>query len=125
MVYEKLAEWAAGLVTSNVAHVVFLTSDVAFTKSLGKALPGRVFRQITLGDCSHDVAKRFVIKQLNSNPDEESINSKPDGESSAMKDSEDDGQDAKSDGRSSQMSELDEVVGQLGGRLTDLAFLAR
>ncbi len=57
IVYEKLSEFAAALTTANVAHVIFLTTDVSFSKSLSKALPNRVFRQISLGDCSPEVAK--------------------------------------------------------------------
>lgn len=57
VVYDKISEWAAALTTANVAHVVFLTNDVSFSKSLSKALPDRVFRQISLGDCSPEVAK--------------------------------------------------------------------
>jgi len=92
MVYDKISEWAARLTTANIAHVIFLTTDVSFSKSLSKALPDRVFRQISLGDCSPEVAKRFVIKHLDA-------------------DAEDD--------------ELDECIEVLGGRLTDLEFLAR
>ena len=70
IVYDKISEWAAGLTTANIAHVIFLTNDVSFSKSLSKALPDRVFRQIALGDCSPDVAKRFVIKHLDADADE-------------------------------------------------------
>ena len=34
VVYDKIAEWAAGLTTANIAHVIFLTNDVSFSKSL-------------------------------------------------------------------------------------------
>ena len=34
IVYDKIAEWAAGLTTANIAHVIFLTNDVSFSKSL-------------------------------------------------------------------------------------------
>ena len=37
VVYDKISEWAAGLTTSNIAHVVFLTNDVSFSKSLSKS----------------------------------------------------------------------------------------
>ena len=89
--YDKLAEWcvypfafavveevcvlwlsvlmvwvcrSARLTTANIAHVIFLTHDMSFSKSLGKALPNRVFRQISLSDCSPEVAKRYVATQL-------------------------------------------------------------
>lgn len=50
VVYDKMSEWAASLTTSNIAHVIFLTNDISYSKSLTKALPDRVFRQISLGD---------------------------------------------------------------------------
>ena len=53
VVYDKMSEWAASLTTSNVAHVIFLTNDISYSKSLSKALPDRVFRQISLGDSKH------------------------------------------------------------------------
>lgn len=96
--------------------MIFLTNDVAFSKSLSKALPGRVFRQISLSDCSPDVAKRFVITHLDSDPDPA-----PAGYGGA------DGQAAKltPSQRRPDLAELDECISYLGGRLTDLEFLAR
>ena len=70
VVYDKISEWAASLTTANLAHVIFLTNDVSFSKSLSKALPDRVFHQIALGDCSPEVAKRFVISHLDADADE-------------------------------------------------------
>ena len=70
VVYDKISEWAAGLTTANIAHVIFLTNDVSFSKSLSKALPDRVFHQISLGDCTPEVAKRFVINHLDADADE-------------------------------------------------------
>ncbi|KAF1810972.1 hypothetical protein P152DRAFT_459843 [Eremomyces bilateralis CBS 781.70] len=113
-VYDKMAEWAAGLTAANIAHVIFLTNNVSFSKSLSKALPDRVFRQISLSDCSPEVAKRFVINQLKmSDSDEvassEGVEKKPSPESMKPRD----------------LSELDSCIDSLGGRLTDLEFLAR
>ena len=109
LVYDKLAEWAAALTTANVAHVVFLTTDVSFSKSLSKALPDRVFRQIVLGDCSPEVAKRFVINHLDADAEESTAGEKTLTPSQMRSD----------------LSELDSVIEVLGGRLTDLEFLAR
>ncbi|KAH0840472.1 Mitochondrial escape protein 2 [Fonsecaea pedrosoi] len=110
MVYDKLGEWAALLTTQNIAHVIFLTTDVSFSKSLSKALPDRVFRQITLSDCTPEVAKKFVIKHLDADIAE---GGEP-GE----------GKISPSQLRSD-LDELDGVIQVLGGRLTDLEFLAR
>ncbi|KAL8764677.1 MAG: hypothetical protein Q9209_007937 [Squamulea sp. 1 TL-2023] len=101
LVYDKISEWAAGLTTGNVAHVIFLTNDVSYSKSLSKALPDRVFRQISLGDCSPEVAKRFVINHLK-------------GESKSLP------SEIRKD-----LGELDGCIEILGGRLTDLEALAR
>ena len=112
IVYDKLAEWAADLVGGNIAHVIFLTTDVSFAKSLSKALPDRVFRQISLGDLPADAAKRFVVSHLDVEP--EDVN--------------DDGQIAhklSATQRREDLSELDDCIESLGGRLTDLEYLAR
>ena len=102
---------AARLTTTNIAHVIFLTNDVSFSKSLSKALPGRVFREISLSDCSPEVAKRFVITHLDASPDidDSGLGEKKLTPSQRRKD----------------LGELDECISYLGGRLTDLEFLAR
>jgi hypothetical protein len=110
VVYDKLSEWAAGLTTTNTAHVIFLTTDVSFSKSLSKALPDRVFRQIVLGDCSPEVAKKFVIKHLDADAEEVASGEKRGLTPSQMR---------------TDLDELDGVIQVLGGRLTDLEFLAR
>jgi hypothetical protein len=108
IVYDKIAEWAAGLTSANIAHVIFLTNDISYSKSLGKAMPDRVFRQIALGDISPEVAKRFVITHLDSEDD-------PSGNTKKL----------TSTQRREDLGELDECIEVLGGRLTDLEFLAR
>ena len=115
IVYDKISEWAAGLATTNSAHVIFLTNDVSFSKSLSKALPNRVFRQIALGDCSAEVAKRFVINHLDA--DAEYDNHKKTDNKAERK-------PIPSQQRTD-LGELDGCIETLGGRLTDLEFLAR
>lgn len=97
------------MTTSNIAHVVFLTHDVSFSKSLSKALPDRVFRTIGLSDTSIDVAKRFVINHIDFEPDDVEAGIQKLTPSQRRKD----------------LGELDFVLPALGGRLTDLEFLAR
>lgn len=111
MVYEKLAEWAAVLTTQNIAHVIFLTTDISFSKSLSKALPDRVFRQITLSDCTLEVAKKFVIQHLDTDHEEGTT---------AFNDQKTTASHLRTD-----LDELDGVIQVLGGRLTDLKLLAR
>ncbi|KAF2118896.1 RNA12 protein-domain-containing protein [Lophiotrema nucula] len=112
IVYDKIAEWAARLTTANIAHVIFLTNDVAFSKSLSKALPDRVFRQISLSDCSPEVAKKFVITHLDSDVADDPPNA--------------DGSEKKLPSQHrTDLAELDTCIDMLGGRLTDLEFLSR
>ena len=110
MVYDKIAEWAARLTSSNIAHVIFLTTDVSFSKSLSKALPDRVFRQIVHGDCTPEVAKKMVVRHLDADNDEPASPGEKQLTPSQLR---------------SDLDELDGVINVLGGRLTDLEFLAR
>ncbi|KAI0025831.1 RNA12 protein-domain-containing protein [Xylariomycetidae sp. FL0641] len=117
IVYDKIAEWAAALVQSNVAHVIFLTNDSTYSKALSKSLPDRVFRQAALGDLTPDVAKRFILSHLR-------------GEQEPKKTKK---SDKSEDAEKKQlmprpridMTELDACIDTLGGRLTDLEFFAR
>lgn len=109
VVYDKISEWAARLIVSNVAHVIFLTEEASFSKWLSKALPDRVYRQISLGDCSPDVAKRLVLQHVDADADER-----------------DQGREKLPPSqRRGDLNELDGCIETLGGRLTDLEFLAR
>ena len=109
LIYDKIGELAARLTTTNVAHVIFLTTDVSFSKSLSKALPDRVFRQISLGDCSPEVAKRFIINHLDAEAKDDGSKERNILPSQSRQD----------------LIELDESIETIGGRLTDLEFLAR
>jgi RNA12 protein/RNA recognition motif. (a.k.a. RRM, RBD, or RNP domain) len=106
IVYEKISEWAAALVTSNVAHVIFLTQDASYSKSLGKALPNQVFRLISLGDCSLEVGRNFILRYLQHREGEsENRIEEPEVPPEGLQD-------------------LDECIHTVGGRLTDLEFMA-
>lgn len=113
IIYDKLSEWAAALVQANIAHVVFMTSDTSYSKPLSKSLPDRVFRTISLGDLSPDVAKKYVMSHF------VQPKQKGRGRQEGAK-AEDSQPEHKQD-----LRELDEVIEVLGGRLTDLEFLAR
>jgi hypothetical protein len=112
IVYDKIAEWAAGLTSANLAHVIFLTHDVSWSKSLSKALPDRVFRSITLSDSSPEAARRFVISRLDADAE---LSDDPDHPEKKLTPSQ----------RRKDLAELDQVIPTVGGRLTDLEFLAR
>lgn len=102
---------AARLASSNIAHVIFLTTDVAFSKSLSKALPDRIFRGLTLGDIPTDAAKRYVLSHLDADAAELAL----DTDEKPLTPSE----------RRTDLDQLDSCIACLGGRLTDLEFLAR
>ncbi|KAJ5584138.1 uncharacterized protein N7459_003938 [Penicillium hispanicum] len=103
VVLDKLTEWAAGLTTANIAHVIFLTTDSSFSKPLGKALPNQIFRTISLGDCSLEVGRRFVLSHLEADT---SNGSEPKKRHEA------------------DLVTLDRCIQILGGRVTDLEFMA-
>lgn len=103
---------AAGLTTGNIAHVIFLTHDVSFSKSLSKALPDRVFRQMSLSDSSAEAGKRFVISKIDADAD---MSHDGDGAEKKLTPSQ----------KRKDLIELDECIDAVGGRLTDLEFLAR
>ncbi|KAJ2971820.1 hypothetical protein NUW58_g9310 [Xylaria curta] len=108
LIYEKIADWAAALVQSDVAHVVFLTNDSSYTKVLTKSLPDRVFRHVALGDLSPDVAKWFILGHVTAPA--------ADGEQK---------EDTKEVANVPDLAGLEDCIGTLGGRLTDLEYLAR
>lgn len=64
--WEELAEWAALLIENEIAHVVFVSSNAGVMKTLGKALPGKTFSNITLSDAPPEMAMSFINKQLGS-----------------------------------------------------------
>jgi hypothetical protein len=104
IVLDKLTEWAAGLTTANIAHVIFLTTDSSFSKPLSKALPNQVFRTIGLGDCSLEVGHRFVMSHLDTEADG--------------------GADGAKEKPTRNLAGLDDCIKVLGGRITDLEFMA-
>ncbi|KAI1428483.1 RNA12 protein [Xylaria sp. FL1777] len=112
LVYDRIAEWAAALVQSDVAHVIFLTNDSSHTKVLSKSLPDRVFHHVALGDISPDVAKWFILGHVNAGQKTDDSSDDNSAEKQRVADAPD-------------LTELDDCIGILGGRLTDLEYLAR
>ncbi|KAJ5726542.1 Mitochondrial escape protein 2 [Penicillium malachiteum] len=108
IVLDKLTQWAASLTAANIAHVIFLTTDSSFSKPLSKALPNQVFRTIGLGDCSLEVGRRFVLNHL-----EEATDAVEEVEG-----------DEKSKDATQGIDGLDACIQILGGRVTDLEFMA-
>ena len=75
-------------------------------------MPDRVFRQLSLGDCTPDVAKRYVISHLEPTASEDNSEGDVEKPLTQIQQRQD-------------IAELDECISSLGGRLTDLEFLAR
>lgn len=63
-VYPVIAEWASGLIQNNIAHVIFITSDVGSMLILNEALPSQVFKLIVLSDASLATSKKYLQNQL-------------------------------------------------------------
>ncbi|QEL62684.1 hypothetical protein CJJ09_004863 [Candidozyma auris] len=63
-IYKSIADWAAQLIQSNTAHVIFITSDASSTTHLTAALPNQVFKTVSLADASMQSAKHYVMSQL-------------------------------------------------------------
>lgn len=124
--------------------MIFLTSDTSHSKPLSKALPDRVFRNITLGDLTTEVAKKYVLSHLDQSDkkdkkDTQESTDEVSKEEPATDDTPtEDGverqqaqikrKEADEQGHVKAVQfeqELDAALEVLGGRLTDLEFLAR
>ncbi|KAK9450796.1 RNA12 protein-domain-containing protein [Limtongia smithiae] len=99
--YKNIAEWASVLVRAKMAHVIFITSDIGYSKVLQEALPDHVYNSISVGDATPEIARSFVLNQV--------------------KDLQNKQQDIDKD----VLSGLDEALTPLGGRMTDLVALVR
>ncbi|KAF9582484.1 mitochondrial escape protein 2 [Lunasporangiospora selenospora] len=62
--WTHLADWAAVLVENHVAHVVFITNNVAASKPLAKALPNMTFETLVLADAPLESSLEYVYKHL-------------------------------------------------------------
>ncbi|CDH60396.1 rna12 protein [Lichtheimia corymbifera JMRC:FSU:9682] len=62
--WNELADFAGLLVENEVAHVVFVTSNVGVNKILTKALPGKSFETVQLSDVPPEVSLNFIARQL-------------------------------------------------------------
>lgn len=62
--FKMVADWAALLVVSNLAHVIVLTHDVGSMLHLTSALPNQVMKLISLLDASERLAHHYVTNQL-------------------------------------------------------------
>lgn len=114
--YKELSDWAAMLISMNIAHVIFLTEDVGAYQMLSESLPDQVFKTVTLSDASKESAKSYVLSSLFDNDS-----------TSNGKGQDRDGSDKKSKIKYSEISEtLSQSLEPLGGRMLDLqAFVRR
>ncbi|KAJ3074380.1 mitochondrial escape protein 2 [Podochytrium sp. JEL0797] len=67
-VYEKVAEWGAGVTELKVAQVVFMSDNAAALKFLGRAIPNRTIDTIALADASHTSALAYAHRRLGLHP---------------------------------------------------------
>lgn len=63
-VYKYLADFAATLIQTNLAHVIFITNDVTYESVLQPSLPNQMFKVATVGDADTKDAKAFVLNQI-------------------------------------------------------------
>ncbi|CDK25635.1 unnamed protein product [Kuraishia capsulata CBS 1993] len=63
-IYREISEWAANLISMNVAHVIFITDDVGSLQTLSDALPSQVFKRCVLADASESSAIQYVSNQI-------------------------------------------------------------
>ncbi|OUM51589.1 hypothetical protein BVG19_g697 [[Candida] boidinii] len=63
-VYKELADWAANLITLNIAHVIFITDDIGSVSYLSGALPTTAFKQAVVSDASESSSEEYVINNL-------------------------------------------------------------
>ena len=108
LLYDNIAKWATLLTEANVAHVIFLTNDVGYTKALAT---DRVLRVVTLSDKDPEAARVYVLQQLDYI---ESEKRKQRGE-----------RDSSGQKPPSRTLNLDNSIRVLGGRMKDLEGLAQ
>ncbi|KAI9497812.1 RNA12 protein-domain-containing protein [Zychaea mexicana] len=62
--WTEISHFASLLIENEVAHVVFVSSNVSVNKILNKALPGRSFETIQTTDASPEMSLSFIARQL-------------------------------------------------------------
>ncbi|KAF5100414.1 hypothetical protein D0Z00_001273 [Geotrichum galactomycetum] len=113
-IYKQLADFASVLVQTNTAHVIFVSNDTSFDKTLSVSLPNQLFKILTIGDADPQSAKNFVMQQIieaNKTTEifEEGTNEKV----------------ILAEPKLSDFPNLEEALRPLGGRMTDLQTFAR
>ncbi|KAI8869866.1 hypothetical protein GQ42DRAFT_123144 [Ramicandelaber brevisporus] len=93
-IWDVLADWGAFLTENQLAHVVFVTSNVAAMKTLTRAMPHHPLHHIAISDASHASALNMLLRRL--------------------------GPEYADAGNPAKVAEVEEVVRCLGGRFTDL-----
>ena len=108
-IYDNIAKWATALIEGNVAHVIFLTTDVGYAKSLAS---DRVLRTVALGDKDPEAAKAYVLRHLEYIEGERNRAKATGGKNGPLVTKE-------------RSLELDDAMRVLGGRMNDLEGLAQ
>jgi len=112
IIYDNIAKWASLLIESNVAHVIFLTQDVGYSKVLSS---DRVLRTVTLSDKDPETAKIYVLQQLEYIERERRKQKTEPGKA----------KDMSHTAVKERQLDLDNCIRVLGGRMKDLEGLAQ
>ncbi|ODQ65664.1 hypothetical protein NADFUDRAFT_46324 [Nadsonia fulvescens var. elongata DSM 6958] len=123
-IYPLLAEWAAGLILSDTAHVIFVTDEVGFTNLLGHALPSRVIKGAYVGDAGIRGSRRFIEEQLKVSSNQVDQNSFSKLHLSS-RNYEDETVVDSDETVVKIIREIDDYLIPLGGRMTDLQSFVR
>lgn len=113
-IYKHLADFATILVQTNVAHVIFVTNDTSFDKTLSVSLPNQLFKVLTIGDADPQSAKNFVMQQI--------IEA---NKTTEIFEEDSDKKVVLPEPKLSDFPNLEEALQPLGGRMTDLQTFAR
>lgn len=138
-VYTQLAEWAATLIQANIAHVVFVTDDVAYEKILEEALPNQVFKVLPIGNTTFKSARNYVLEQIAADRNKKRLENEQEAYEDILNSEKLNKQNLGMDTESQQPIEqpalltksdiyiegLDEALIPIGGRMTDLQAFAR
>jgi hypothetical protein len=111
MFYDSIARWATILTEANIAHVIFLTSDVGYSKALAT---DRVLRTITLSDKDPEAARDYILRQLSYIEGERRKQGRGDAS-----------QRPEKPPPTERNLDLDDCIRVLGGRIKDLEGLAQ
>lgn len=63
-IYKMVSDWSASLIQANLAHVIYIITDVGSVLQLNNSLPNQVFKTITLNDASEAGGYQYVMNHI-------------------------------------------------------------